>query len=69
MKLGEYLGMVGAKNLKEMSEESGVSYQTLKAVAKGMVVSKYEVAKRISDSAGNDPSGKPFISISDLCEE
>lgn len=69
MKLNVYIDLPGSKTLQAIADESGVSYQTVKAVAKGMLIVKYDVAKRISDAIGKDKKGKLFVSIADLCED
>lgn len=69
MRLSEYLDTPGAKGLQQISDDSQVSYTTLKAVARGMTLKKYDIAKRVSDAVGVGPDGNPLVSIKELCEE
>lgn len=68
MKLREYIKLPDSKPLTQIAEESGISYTTIKAAAKDMLIVRYDVAKRISDAIGYK-NGKPLVSIKDLCEK
>lgn len=63
MKLDEFLSKPGAPTARDLAKKSGVSYTTIKAVRKGMVVKLYDIAKAISEAT----NGR--VKIADLCEE
>lgn len=61
MTLDKYLKKT-AMTMQALAERSGVSYNTIKSVRRGMKLSKYSVAKQISDATG----GK--VTVKELCE-
>ncbi len=68
MKLKEYFEMPGAKTMQEVAEESTVSYQTIKAVARGMTLERYDLAKKVSLVTTLKGKKEPQVSIPELCE-
>ena len=67
MKLSEYLMLSDAKTIQQLSEESGVSKMTCKNAARGMRLSNYHVAKRISDATRPSRRSEPLVTVDDLC--
>jgi len=62
MRLTEYVRQKGRGSIKQIAEASGVSYQTVRLAAAGMLVKQYDVAKAISDATGG------VVDIAELCE-
>lgn len=63
MKLAEYVEREGWGSIQRICERSGVSYPTVHGAAKHWTpITKYDVAKAISEATGGE------VSIKELCE-
>lgn len=62
MRFTDYVRKHGPETVARVAASSGVSEVTLRNVLRGMLISKYDVARRVSDATGG------AVSVKELCE-
>lgn len=62
MKLREYFDSEGAPAPKDFATSCGVSYTTIKAVRRGLRLTNYDVARKISEATQGQ------VTVKELCE-
>ena len=62
MRLKEYVAEHGHGTIREVADESGISYVTVRNAANGMLIKQYDVAKAISEATGEE------VTVAELCE-
>ena len=62
MTLKEWCAERGRGECARLARETGVSYKTVRAVAKGAILARYPIAKVLSEAT------KGAVSVEELCE-
>lgn len=68
MRLSQYLRLPETKTISELSDETGISEITLRNIARGMLLEKYKMAKRLSLATRPKSGGDPMVTIPDICD-